>query len=481
MSASGSSAAGGIDRGTKMALVAMALGVFVIANDFTALSVAVPDIEADFDTTLSRAQWVINGYALVFGVLIVTGGRLADLFGRKRLFMIGATIFAVFSLLSALAVNIEMLIAARALMGVGGAIMWPAVLGMTYGLLPDDKAGLAGGLILGVAGLGNAFGPLLGGVLTDALSWRWVFFVNLPIAAFAMFVTHRKVSESTADDVSDRRMDYGGVAIISLGVVGILIGLDQGPTDGFGSPDIFLPILIGLGLVAYFFVFERRQGQRALVPNDVLQNKLFAAACATVLLMSAIFFAALLYLPQFMEKILGWSAVEAGAGLLPMMGLFALTSFTAGSLYDRLGPRFIIAAGAIALAVGMFALSFLDGGSSYLFLVPGMMILGVGVGLFYSSMTTAAVTALDPSRSSLAGGIIYMCQIAGGAVGLGINTAIVESFDDFAEGIGWAFKLDAVLAVVGLLVVLRYVGGKEEGDVHAHKRRHLRHHHRAHA
>jgi MFS family permease len=145
-----------LGRGTMLALGAMALGVFVIANDFTALSVAVPRMEADLDTDLTTAQWVINGYALVFGVLIVPGGRLADMFGRKRMFLIGSAIFATFSVLGGAAPDVGLLIACRAFMGVGGALMWPATLGMTYALLPDDKAGLAGGLILGVAGFGNA-------------------------------------------------------------------------------------------------------------------------------------------------------------------------------------------------------------------------------------------------------------------------------------------------------------------------------------
>ena len=154
---------------------------------------------------------------------------------------------------------------------------------------------------------------------------------------------------------------------------------------------------------------------------------MFSAACFTVLLMSAIFFSALLYLPQFMTKILGYSALESGAGLLPMMGVFAATSFVAGSLYQRLGAKTIVSAGAAFLGIGMLILSFLDVDSTYLSLVPGMVVLGIGVGLFYSSITTSAVTALDPSQSSLAGGIVYMCQIAGGAIGLGVNTAIVVS------------------------------------------------------
>jgi MFS family permease len=160
-----------LDRGTVLALAAMALAVFLIANDFTALSVALPNIEREFDSDVATVQWVINGYALVFGVFIVTGGRLADMYGRRRLFFVGAGVFAAFSAVAAVAPTLPVLLGARALMGIGGAIMWPAVLGMTFALLPARKAGLAGGLVLGVAGLGNAFGPLLGGFLTEELSW----------------------------------------------------------------------------------------------------------------------------------------------------------------------------------------------------------------------------------------------------------------------------------------------------------------------
>src|SRR5215213_4651192 len=171
-----------IDRGTVMALVALALAIFVIANDFTALSIALPAMEKDFDADVDTVQWVINAYALVFGVLIVTGGRLADLFGRRRIFFVGSAIFAGFSLLGALAPSPIWLIACRALMGIGGAMMWPAILGMTYAALPESKAGLAGGLIIGSAGFGNAAGPLIGGAITDSFGWQWVLVLNLPVA-----------------------------------------------------------------------------------------------------------------------------------------------------------------------------------------------------------------------------------------------------------------------------------------------------------
>src|SRR5438094_1238919 len=195
--------------GTAMTLVAMGLGVIVIANDFTALNVALPSIEHDFNIDVGTAQWVINAYALTFGMAIVAGGRLADMFGRRRIFFIGSAIFAGFSLLGAVAHDSVWLIAARCLMGIGGALMWPAILGMTYAALPEEKAGLAGGLILGAAGVGNAIGPLVGGVLTDVLSWRWIFFANVPIAAFAVLVTLWKMHQP-ALKTEGERIDYAG-------------------------------------------------------------------------------------------------------------------------------------------------------------------------------------------------------------------------------------------------------------------------------
>jgi len=202
----------------------------------------------------------------------------------------------------------------------------------------------------------------------------------------------------------------------------------------------------------------------------------FLAASLTVLMMSAIFFAALVYLPQFMQKQLGFSAVAAGAGLLPTMGTFAVTAFATGPLYGRLGPKWTVSLGAACLAAGMFLLSRLRPESAYAAMIPGMVILGLGVGLFYSSITTAGVTALDPSEASLAGGIIYMFQIAGGAVGLAVNTAIVSP-RPLVEGIGIAFKLDAALAVIGLLIAVLFVGGRVDPE----RLRNLRWHHRAHA
>ena len=465
-----------LNKSTVLGLAAMALAVLVVANDFTALSVALPAMEKDFTADVTTVQWVINGYALVFGVLIVTGGHLADMFGRRRIFFLGAGLFAVFSVIGGFAPNVGLLLACRALMGVGGAMMWPAILGMTYAILPQSKAGLAGGLILGAAGFGNAIGPLIGGALTDTLSWRWIFFLNLPIAAFAMLVTWRVV-RGDEGTLSDHRIDYGGIASLSIGLLALLFALDEGIDLGWSDPLIVgLFAVAGLALLV-FVAIERRAGTMALVPKDVLQNHAFFPACMAVLMMSAIFFAALLYLPQFMTKVLGYSAAASGAGLLPMMGTFAVTSFVAGPLYSRMGPKMIVSLGATFLTVGIFMLSMVDSTTTYEDLIAGMVVLGIGVGLFYSSITTAVVTALDPSRSSLAGGIIYMFQIAGGSIGLGLNTALVVTAGPLVEGIRRAFLVDAVLAACGVGVALLFVGGSVDKE----RLLTMRHHHRAHA
>jgi MFS family permease len=386
--------------------------------------------------------------------------------------------------------------------------MWPAVLGMTYDILPADRAALAGGLIIGSAGFGNAAGPLLGGVLTDVLSWRWILFVNLPIAALACFVTWRSVHESKGAG-AEEGIDVPGVVTLSVGLVALLLALDQVTKWGWSDPRI-LALFAGclVFLIAFAFV-ERRAGARALVPREVMANREFRAACLTTLCMSAVFFVVLLYLPQFMQKILGYSPLEAGAGLLPLMGVFAIVSFAAGPLYERIGAKATVSMGAAAVTLGIFLISLIGRDSGWAALVPGMVVTGLGIGLFYSAITTAAVTAVDPSRTSLAGGIVYMFQVAGGSVGLGLTTTVFTTAsedrlqrdlkglsekeieevqgalagtesaaeivarqgaaagdrlvevvrDAFVNGLNWSFRLVALLALTGLVISVLFVGG----------------------
>jgi EmrB/QacA subfamily drug resistance transporter len=438
----------------------MAVAVVVIANDFSAINVALPTMERDFDTDVNTIQWVVNAYALTFGVLIVTGGRLADLFGRRNAFFVGTVIFASMSALGGAAQSEAWLIATRVLMAIGGALMWPAILGMTYEILPEEKAGLAGGIIIGAAGLGNAIGPLIGGVLTQELSWRWVFFLNVPVSVFAVAVTwflvHVKEPEA-----SERKIDYAGISVLSVGLVSLLIGLDQVADWGWTDPRVLALLALSAALLIAFLPIERRAGAHALVPREVMRNESFTASCVAILFMSATFFAALLYLPQFMEKQLGYSPLESGVGMLPFLATFALVSFVAGPLYNRLGAKPLVVLGAACITVAPFLFSRVDGSSEYDSLILGMVILGIGIGSFYPTATTAGVTSVDESQTSLAGGIIYMFQIAGGSIGLGLTTTVFSgAVPPFVDGIQAGFRLDAALSLVGLLIAIAFVGGR---------------------
>lgn len=419
----------GSDRmggGTVLALIAMGISVVVLAQDFSAVNVALPAIERHFDTDISTVQWVINAYALVFGMLIVTGGRLADQFGRKRMFMLGAAIFAATSLLAGIAQSIGWLIGARALMGIGGALMWPAILGMTFAALPSSKAGLAGGLIIGAAGIGQGIGPITGGALTTELNWRWVQFINVPIALFAMLVTWTQVHQQETA-TANQKMDYAGIVTLSGGLLALLFGMDQATSWGWSDPRIIISLGAAVVFGVVFAFVERRAGASALVPGDVMGNRQFAAAGIAMALVSPAFVAPLLFLPQFMQKLLGDSPLRAGLGLLPQMGLFAAVSFIGGQMYNHVGPKLMVAGGALLMAVGALLLSFVGVGSAYSALLPGMIALGLGLGLFYSSVTTAAVQSIDPSRTSLAGGLVYMFQLAGGTIGLVLTTTVVTA------------------------------------------------------
>ena len=298
------------------------------------------------------------------------------------------------------------------------------------------------------------------------ITWRMVFFINLPVTAFAMIVDPaRGAREPQRGSHARHRLPRHRSAVRRVGGG----SGSAGPGDPEGvhqSGRARVAARRRASLLIAFFLTEPRQRDRALVPTQVLHNQVFAASCTAVLLMSAIFFAALLYLPQFMENVLEILGDAVRRRPTATDGGLRRDILRRRRLYGRLGPRATVSGGAALLTAGMAILSFLNAGSTYLSLVPGMIVLGMGVGLFYSSVTTAAITALDPSRSSLAGGIVYMCQIAGGAIGLGLNTAIVLAAGTLSEGIAIAFRIDAALAAAGLLVSLTFIRGPESPTAH---------------
>ncbi len=450
---------GNATRTNWLALFALGIATVTIANDTSAMNVALPTMERDFHTDINTIQWVINAYALVFGVMIVTGGRLADMFGRKRTFFVGTAIFALFSALGGAAPTETAVIITRGLMGIGAALMLPAIIGMTYAVLPAEKAGLAGGIIMGAAGLGNALGPLVGGIFTDVLTWRWVFFANVPIALFAIVAIWRSVHLPEAED-SDHEIDYAGIAAISIGLVSLLIALDQVADWGWGDPRVIAMLIIAAVLLLAFVPIERRAGRHGLIPPEIIANRGFAASCLAILCLSATFFATLLYLPQFMVTELGFSPLDAGLGILPALVTFAVVSFTAGPLYGRIGAKRLATVGAACMCASAFLFSLVGADAAYGALLPGMIVFGIGIGTFYATATTAGVTAVDEAQASLAGGIVYMFQIAGGSIGLGLTTTIFSANQPpFVDGFQAAFRVDAVIALVGVAISVLFVGG----------------------
>ncbi len=334
----------------------------------------------------------------------------------------------------------------------------------------------------------------------------------MPIALLASLATLRFITESRVD-TDDRSIDYTGVLALSGGLVALLVALDEGTVRGWTDPLILGLFALCILLLGTFAIIERRSRTGALIPREVFANREFRTVCLSVLLMSVTFFSALLYLPQFMTKILGWSALSAGLGLLPMMATFAVTAFVAGTLYERFGGKVLLSIGALSLVVGAILTAWSATSSSWAALVPGMAALGLGVGLFLSSATTAGVAAIGEAQSGLAGGLIYMFQIAGGSIGLALTTSVyaiasdrsvatqiedspvsltdkeqhavqgllagtesasqitnrmsesaaktVESIvrDGFGSGLQWAFGFVALLAIVGLLITVTSIGG----------------------
>jgi EmrB/QacA subfamily drug resistance transporter len=451
-----------------VALLALALAIIAIANDFTALNVVLPSLESDYGIDLSTAQWVINAYTLVLAMLIVPGGRIADLYGRSRMFLAGAAVFVGFSAVAGAAPNEYVLIGARALMGIGGAVMWPALLGMTFDLFGPKRSGLAGGFVLGIGGFGNALGPVDGGVLTELWSWRLVFLINIPIGLFAMLVVWRSLHRPGLPDV-DRTIDYWGIVTLGLTLLALLLALDDAPTVGWGDPLVIALLAASVVFGTAFVVIQKRRGMRALIPADLVRNRMFVVGCVSTAAIAGTFFLTMLYLPQIMQKSLDATALEAGIGMLPMLLVFAVASFIAGQFYDRLGPAVTVLGGVTLVTAGTVFMIFLPTDVAYVDLLPSLILFGLGFGGFQPTITTVAVTALDDSRSSLAGGILYMFTLGGGAVGLGAATTIVTSVSSttrapvdvsFIDGVSAAFVMALILSAMTVFLAIAIVRGQ---------------------
>jgi EmrB/QacA subfamily drug resistance transporter len=406
-------------------LGAMCFALFMVMLDNTVTNVALPSIQRDFDASLSALEWTVNAYTLTFAVLLVTGGRLGDIFGRRKVFLIGVGIFAISSALIGLAPTEAALVAARAVQGVGAALMMPATLSIITNAFPPHERGKAIGTWAGVSAIALAVGPVIGGWLTEDVSWRAIFFLNLPVAAVAIVVTLYAAAESRDDTVS-RRVDYPGIATLTLGLSALVLALVEGNAWGWGSPEIIgLLVTAVVSIVAFHFIEARSPAP--IVDLDFFRSRSFLGANIVAFAVSFAMFAMFFFIALYMQNILGYSPLEAGVRFLPTTLVIIVAGPVAGRLTDQIGPRPLMVSGLLVVAGSLFWQSRLDASTTYGDLLPAFMLMGLGMGLVMSPMSTAAMNAVDRTKAGVASGTLSMSRMVGGTFGVAVLGALVAA------------------------------------------------------
>lgn len=434
-------------------LAAMCFALFMVMLDNTVVNVALPSIQDDLHTSLAGLEWTVNAYTLAFGVLLVTGGRLGDIFGRRRVFLIGVVLFAASSAFIGFSQSSAWLIAGRALQGVGAALMMPATLSIITNAFPPHERGKAIGTWAGVSALALAIGPVLGGVLVEHVSWQSIFFINLPVAAGAVAVTLFATHESR-DETVVRKVDVAGIAAITVGLTALTLALVEASDWGWGSPRILvLFALAAIGLAAF-----ARIEQRVRVPMvdfSFFGSRTFLGTNIVAFIVSFAMLAMFFFLTLYMQNVLGYSPLEAGIRFLPTTLMVIVIAPIAGRLTDSIGPRPLITAGLALVAVSLVWQSFLTADSGFGFLLPGFVLMGIGIALVMSPMSTAAMNAVDQTKAGVASGILSMSRMVGGTLGIAVlGTFIGESATqaDFVASLGEGLLIGGLIAGAGAVV-----------------------------
>ena len=439
-------------------LLATVLGSGIAFLDGTVVNVALPAIGEEFGVGFSSLQWTISAYMLTLGALLLVGGSLGDLYGRKLVFVYGLGAFTGASLLCAVAPSVGVLIAARALQGVGAAMLVPGSLAIISGSFRDEDKGQAIGAWSGLSGVTTAIGPFIGGWLVDSVSWRLVFFINLPLALIAIAITLRHVPESR-DEASARTPDVTGGITAALGLGGIVFALIEGPARGWDQPLVVIGGVVGVVALIGFLVIEARAAH-PMMPFSIFRSRQFSGANGTTLLVYAALSGAMFLVVIQLQKILTYSALEAGAAFLPVTLLLLALSPTAGKLAQRWGPRGPMTVGPVVAGAGLAMLMNVEAGSRYLpDLLPGIIVFGLGLSATVAPLTTAVLTAIEGSHAGLASGINNaVARVAGLlAVVLIPLAAGISGIDNiggeaFSDGYRRAMQMAALLCVGGAAV-----------------------------
>jgi EmrB/QacA subfamily drug resistance transporter len=403
-------------------LVAVCTGVFMLLLDITIVNVALPDIQQDLNASLSDLQWVIDAYALTLAALLLTAGSIADLAGRRKVFAAGIVVFTGGSLLCGVAGSVTFLALARALQGTGGAIMFATSLALLAQAFAPTERGTAFGVFGAVTGIAVAVGPVLGGVITSGLSWRWIFFVNLPIGIAALAVTLARVDESRAPGA--RRPDWPGFATFSLALAALVYGLIRSQPDGWGSTSVEASLILSVVLLAAFVVVELRSAQ-PMFDFGLLKVPTFDGGLIAAWAISASLFSLITYLVIYLQNVLGYSALEAGLRFLPLTGAIFVVAAIAGRLSDRVPTRWLIGPGFALVGAGLLLMRGIEAGDGWTHLLPGMIVAGIGAGLVNVPLASTAVGVVEPERAGMASGINSTLRQVGIATGVAALGAIL--------------------------------------------------------
>jgi EmrB/QacA subfamily drug resistance transporter len=432
-------------------LVAVCLGTFMLLLDITIVNVALPDIQTALGSSFSGLQWVIDAYALSLAALLLTAGSLADMYGRRRLYLIGLVIFTGASLLCGLATSTLMLQLSRGLQGVGGAIMFSVSLALLATAFHGKDRGVAFGVWGAITGLAVAIGPLLGGALTSGLSWRWIFLVNLPIGVVAVIIVALRVAETRAPHA--RRPDWAGFVLFTAALASLVYGLIESNQRSF-SDGLVLGCLIAAGVLLAAFLVAEWRGRHPMFDLSLFRLPTFTGGAVAAFGLSASIFALLLYLVLYLQDILRYSALGTGVRLLILSGAILAASAVAGRLSAKVPVRLLIGPGLLLVGAGLLLMRGLDAGSSWTHLIPGLIVSGVGVGMINPPLASTAVGVVQPERAGMASGINSTFRQVGIATGIAllgtlftnrITSDILEKVRDVPQLAGHGPQIAAAL------------------------------------
>ena len=437
-------------------LAAVSFGLFMIMLDNTVVNVALPSIQADIGAELSELQWIVTGYALSFAALMLIGGKLADAYGRRLIFVVGIVVFTLASLWCGLADSGNMLIIARIVQGVGAALMNPATLSIIAATFPPKERGMAIGIWAGVSALALAIGPLAGGLLTEHLSWHWIFFVNVPIGVVAIAASYLLITESK--DSTHESLDLPGLGTSALGLFALTYGLIEANTYGWSSARIVGSFVVAVVSLTAFLVIERRR-RSPMLDLSLFRSGTYAGANIAMLLVALSMFGVFFFVSLYMQNILGYSAVQAGAAFLPMTLMVILVAPIAGKSSDKYGSRWLMTIGMVLLGVQLLYLSQLDAGASFWNLLPGFLVGGLGMALTMTPTAAAATRAVPVEKSGVGSAVLNAMRQVGGSVGIALMGAIVAAqasgrpgVEGFMAGYERALFVAALIAFAGSIV-----------------------------